>query len=334
VLVRAVVVFMLAVATAACGLVTGLKVEPVKATWSGKADPEDGVWQSITCNFDEPIYTEYFTGTATGQQYQVQLQLPGIGGFVVATGDTYDSRGHKWIRCYFKNIVTDSIIKGRTYWVKWTLSSGSDSLAFYYDSTDQYRYGCLTAPPLVYNNGDLACRVYGVLDTIDVHQWGATSFLPSPWDCPRRGMWVDKMKEARAGCGTFYIYWNDCETQPYQFNFYDQDAHVRNIAESAGMEPIAVLIGTPRWASTRVDSHWLADSQRYCYDTAVYCAPRNLVPAQCSTNYWSRYLDSLIHHVDLWERDYGSRRVWHLDCPRFAGHFFRRHLLALRTQLG
>jgi hypothetical protein len=77
VLVRAVVVLVLAVATVAYGLVTGFKVEPVKAAWSGKADPEDGVWQSITCNFDEPIFADLFTGTADTAEYQVRMLIPG-----------------------------------------------------------------------------------------------------------------------------------------------------------------------------------------------------------------------------------------------------------------
>jgi hypothetical protein len=73
------------------GLVQVVKIEPVKASWSGCVNrlvPYNYVTQSITCNFDEPIYSEYFTGTATDQQYQVQLQFPGLGGLVVAHGDT------------------------------------------------------------------------------------------------------------------------------------------------------------------------------------------------------------------------------------------------------
>ena len=92
---RTVVLLVLAAATASYGLVTGLRIEPVKAAWSGKVEPNPltgGIWQSITCNFDEPIYAEFFTGTATNQQYQVQLQFPSVGGLVVAHGDAVEPR--------------------------------------------------------------------------------------------------------------------------------------------------------------------------------------------------------------------------------------------------
>jgi hypothetical protein len=75
------------------GLVQVVKVEPVKASWSGWAHrlpPYNYVAQGITCNFDEPVYAEYFTGTATGQQYQVQLLIPGNPPVVVAEGNAYE----------------------------------------------------------------------------------------------------------------------------------------------------------------------------------------------------------------------------------------------------
>jgi hypothetical protein len=81
-------------------LVTGYHVEPVKAAWSGWSPsefPNNFVSQGVTCNFDEPIYAEYFTGTATNGQYQVQLKFPGLNGLVVhgeaaaAAGESLDS---------------------------------------------------------------------------------------------------------------------------------------------------------------------------------------------------------------------------------------------------
>jgi hypothetical protein len=79
---RTIVVMVLAasVTTPAFALVQGMNTEPVKASWSGKVRPDSGVGQGLTCNFDTPIYAEFFTGTPTGQQYQVQLRLPGENG--------------------------------------------------------------------------------------------------------------------------------------------------------------------------------------------------------------------------------------------------------------
>lgn len=51
-------------AAAAYSLVVGYKVEPVKQAWSGMADPDPdhGVSEVITVNFDEPVYCELFVG--------------------------------------------------------------------------------------------------------------------------------------------------------------------------------------------------------------------------------------------------------------------------------
>jgi hypothetical protein len=93
---RAVLGVLLSLAVS-LGLVQVVKVEPVKAPWSGWMHrlPPYNVAQGITCNFDEPIYTEYFTGTATNGQYQVQLKFPGLNGLVVhgeaAAGESLDS---------------------------------------------------------------------------------------------------------------------------------------------------------------------------------------------------------------------------------------------------
>lgn len=64
-------------------LVDGCHIDPVKASWSGKVwptAPQGGVGQGLTCNFDLPVWASYFTGTATSEQYQVQLKFPGENG--------------------------------------------------------------------------------------------------------------------------------------------------------------------------------------------------------------------------------------------------------------
>ena len=66
------------------GHVQVVKVEPVKAAWSGRVHrlaPDNYVAQSLTCNFDTPVYADFFTGTATEEQYQVQMRMPGENGF-------------------------------------------------------------------------------------------------------------------------------------------------------------------------------------------------------------------------------------------------------------
>jgi hypothetical protein len=132
VLVRAVVVFMLAVATAACGLVTGLKVEPVKAAWSGKADPEDGVSQGLTINFDEldsasGAYCELFAGSRGGGGAYHLSVLTNPGGSPIASASADGDVDHKWVRFNLAVDYPESIVKGKKLTFKFT-RSGSDSM--------------------------------------------------------------------------------------------------------------------------------------------------------------------------------------------------------------
>lgn len=68
---RNTVILLLLLTGAAFPYVVGYHVEPVKALWSGKADPNPltgGVSQTVTCNFDELDsatggYVELFAGT-------------------------------------------------------------------------------------------------------------------------------------------------------------------------------------------------------------------------------------------------------------------------------
>lgn len=168
---RAVVVFVLAVATAACGLVTGLKVEPVKAAWSGKADPEDGVSQGVTINFDEldsasGAYCELFVGSRGGGGAYHLSVLTNPGGSEIASANSAGDVDHRWVRFNLNVLRPDSIVKGKKLTFKFT-RSGGDSIQFYYDSSDKYKYGCLTAPPLAYSTGDLAMRVMGRMKAVD-----------------------------------------------------------------------------------------------------------------------------------------------------------------------
>jgi hypothetical protein len=81
--VRAVAVLM-AVVTSGFGFVTGYKVEPVQAAWSGKADPNPltgGVSQTVVACWDSLERIELFagtkddTGTYTATVYDGNMQL-------------------------------------------------------------------------------------------------------------------------------------------------------------------------------------------------------------------------------------------------------------------
>ena len=144
--VTSVVVVALMAASAASGYVRVYAIDPVRADWSGEVDPEDGVRQSVVCNFDglEGCFAEYFTGTATNGDYVVEVLIPGrTPELVVADGRAAEPRSHVWVRCSLSVQYPESIVKGRTYEVKWTLSGGSESLAYYYQGGNPYPWGSL-----------------------------------------------------------------------------------------------------------------------------------------------------------------------------------------------
>lgn len=130
--VTAAAIVLMAVSMAS-GNVRAYAIDPVRADWSGKADPEDGVAQVITINFDEldsttGSYVELFAGTkGGGGAYHVSVRTY-PGGAVIATGDAGGNVDHKWVRFNLRVRYPDSIVKGKKLEFKFT-RSGSDSAA-------------------------------------------------------------------------------------------------------------------------------------------------------------------------------------------------------------
>jgi hypothetical protein len=288
------------------GLVQVMKVEPVKASWSGRVHrlaPYNYVAQGITCNFDEPIYAEYFTGTATSQQYQVQMVIPGtVPLVVVAHGDTTIAGDHKWVRCYFHVDRPDSIIKGRTYQVRWTLASGTDSLMYYYDSTDKYKHGEMVVGDQVPvpNPFDLACRVMGRLKAVDRSFLGGFAKLPGYNDgiTNRRAAWQYYMSQTGWGTAPFDCNWEEHQPTQDSWDFRDTDAHISYI-RSTGAQPVGILVKSALWASSREDTTWVPDGDTWIkgYGPVAYGAPLNLWPGVGETNYYALWIDSLMNHA-------------------------------------
>jgi len=302
-------VLMALVLSSAYGYVTAYHVEPVKASWSGWTTLQNNyVSEVITCNFDEPVYAEYFTGTATGQQYQVQLQIPGSPPVVVAEGNAYENRSHVWVRCSLDVLRPDLVTKGKRYEVRWTLSGGTDSLMYYYDSTDCYKYGGMAVGDAVPfpNPFDLVCRVYGRMNAVDSGWWGMVPWFP-PTDSTdsnrlavRRQQWLDAEQDAPIGIAHVGIYWDSVQkVRSDSYDFAELDREVMYLHDSAGIEIHARLFGSPQWASSRPND---------TSDTGYrYSAPRNLWPAEDSVNFWARWLDVLvdsfgdkIHTWEIW----------------------------------
>ncbi len=309
---RAVVVFVVAVVTMAHGLVTGFRVEPVKAAWSGKADPEDGVAQVLTVNFDElnsasGAYCELFAGTmGGGGAYHVSVRTY-PGGTEIATGDTTGNLDHKWVRFKLGLSYPESIVKGNKLKFQFT-RSGQDSIQYYYDEACGYDYGQMIAPypPSITPSYGLAMRVYGRMKPVDSTYWGMVPELPWNPDWLKRA-WRDSMRTAGVGLARLEIDWNQVQPNgPTGYSFGRTDDQLEWIQDSAKCEVFAVLTRCPKWTSSRREWKQLEGSpDSWYWDTVPYCAPRNLWPRPESTNYWAQWLDTLVEHVgdkiQVWE---------------------------------
>jgi len=88
----------------ASGNVRAYAIDPVRANWSGKADPEDGVSEVITVCFDsltDPAYIECFVGDGNPTGYKVEV-LTHPGQDQVAWGNGAASNAQAWAR--FSNL--------------------------------------------------------------------------------------------------------------------------------------------------------------------------------------------------------------------------------------
>ena len=294
-------VLMSLVLSSAYGYVTAYHVEPVKASWSGWTTLQNNsVSEVITCNFDEPIYAEYFTGTATGQQYQVQLLRFDDPPVVVAEGNAYENRSHVWVRCSLDVLRPDLVTKGKLYEVRWTLSSGPDSLMYYYDSTDCYKYGGMAVGSQVPipNPNDLACRVYGRLDAIAADWWAVVPGCP--WNHPEQlSTWRERMETLGVKRAGFIMYWDVIETTKGTFDFdsyYHHDTVAAWLHDSVGCALDARPVHCPAWASSRIEPQGETMSH--------YAPPLNLFHPVSDTgdtgsvNYWARFIRRTVQHYD------------------------------------
>ncbi len=120
------VLALLLLAGAAFPYVVGLHVDPVKALWSGKADPRPGhgVSQTVTCNFDSLSYVELFAGAkGSGGTYYVAAY---DGGSVVTWSTGTQDWDSRWVT--FENWDRRSAFtKGKELTFRFT-RSGSDSV--------------------------------------------------------------------------------------------------------------------------------------------------------------------------------------------------------------
>ncbi|MFO7638170.1 MAG: hypothetical protein R6X14_02535, partial [bacterium] len=183
------------------------EANPVKAAWSGKVWPtlpQGGVGQSFVACFDSIEAVHLFIGTHEGDaEYQVTIGEPG-GSPIMTSFPVAATKGHYWLE-FTDWQAKARFTKGKTYTALFTRTSGQDSLAFYYDSTDAYQWGSIILPGQqapIPDPRDLAARVHGRNTPLDSLRWGShvrtlTALMPAkPF-----GGWGDSSGgRARAAC--------------------------------------------------------------------------------------------------------------------------------------
>ncbi len=319
---KRIIVCILLIAGMAMAYLKAYEVEPVKAQWSGKARPDIGISQIITCNFDSLVYCEFFNGK--GSAAGIHVSVLTMSGYEVASGDTNDNGDHKWLRCYLHTTAPESIVKGKQYEFRFT-RSGADSIHYYYDMRDPYRYGSMPGD-VAPNPRDLCMRVYGVMDTVKRTFFGMDepNFVPWSWaDTSKRRQLRQRAGQLAdsAGIGSImltYLRWDQmCSdtiappgcTIPAE-RWCDFDARLWMITQDAHARPVVNIIGTAPYASSRdtfeMRRIWIPDTAvahqghwEYVMERVKtpYCAPRGLWNAD-STNYWKMFIYSMITHLD------------------------------------
>jgi hypothetical protein len=314
-------VLLLLIAGVAGASVVGYHIDPVKAAWSGRADPENGVAQTVVACWDSLERIELFagtkgdTGTYSATVYDGNTQLMTSPG----TQD-WDCR---WVR--FEDWNTQvAFTKGKTVTIRFT-RGGSDSLEYYYDGSDPYcGYGeMIVGQSIPFPNPyDLACRVFGRTNPTDSSYFGVDDMNFVPWYNPDsanrtrlRHEAADLAHEAGIGSMMIYVKWPELLTlgNDTSRSWNGPDAQLWEV-KRANCRPVVNIMQVAKYVSSRQDSILALDSLGdpiMVWDTAVYCAPKNLyTQVTDDANYWAVYIKDLVEHTEADQ----AHRPWQNPC--------------------
>ena len=307
-----VLVLVTAVLSSAYGLVSVFHQEPLTAElsgWTRSFEPNNVVAQVITINFDEldsvsGSYCELFAGTeGGGGAYHVSVKTY-PGGAEIATGSRDGHVDHKWVRFNLSVLHPESIVKGKKLAFCFTRAL-PDTLQYYYTNASGYNYGGLIAsyPGALTPTHGLAMRCYGRMRPVDSSFWGGFAKLPGYNDgiTNRRAAWQDYMSQTGWDAAPFECNWVEHQPTESTWDFQDMEAHISYI-RSTGAQPVGILVKSALWASSREDSTYVPkpppDTGYYWgYGPVEYGAPLNLWPGSGETNYYARWIDSLMDHA-------------------------------------
>ncbi len=275
----------------ATGQLKSYEVIPTRADWSGtvEGDPQFGVGQTITCNFDSVVAVHLFVGylgANPGTPYQVEVyEYPGGITPVAYNSGVVAAKDHDWLIMPLRLVPGQRFVKGKEYLFKFTRLG--DSIHFYYNPHDPYGYGMLITPGLsapVSLGRDLCMRVYGLLNgiTADFFSVQIHSFSPG----------MEALAAALNQAKEIGIRW-----------LGDDLGHWDKWAEDTA----GVLLRCSTWVSKgfqirgylaygRNDPSVSSGSAGANYPVSLY-PPRNLW-AKGDSNYWASYCRTIMRALD------------------------------------
>ena len=294
---------LLLLAGAAYPLVSAYHIEPVNAHQSGWAlgDENHGVSQVLTCSWDEldsasGSYVEFFQGdTLTGSPYKLDIyEYPDGVTPVASNAGVRATRPQSWVKLPLAITPGKSFTKGKLYEFRFT-RSGSDSIQFYWQVNDPYPYkDCqiLVGGQPYQSLADLAMRCYGRMRPIQRADFGLCLPAFAEWydDTTHKQAWTDTLVATGAGWATLTLDWSQIEARRDTFDWTAADNYVERVG--TGIEPVAILLNCPKWASTTNQWYWDDEDSVTYWDSSIHCPPINL---DTGFNYYARWVDSVVH---------------------------------------
>ena len=251
---------------------------------------------SITCNFDSLSYVELFAGDSgsTGSGYRVGI-YDGGAELTYATGVQHQPASRIHFGNWNRHIA---FTKGKQYEIRFT-RSGGDSVQFYYDQTDPYRYGGMLNN-IVPNPADICMQVSGRMNPVDSTWLGVTNHY---FDPPQgsgdsaalgvaKGMGIQWVREDFLG-------WGELATDTNAVIAAYQDDSSRGFS----------ILGLLCYCNPAVSSYKRGDTA--VGDTSKY-PPCNLDTGE---NYWAEYCTNImqrlssVHYWEVWP-EANTRSCW------------------------
>ncbi|MCX6843465.1 MAG: T9SS type A sorting domain-containing protein [candidate division WOR-3 bacterium] len=285
-------VLLLLIAGVAFASVAGYHIEPVKASWSGLADPEDGVAQSVVACWDSLERVELFAGAkGSGGAYTAQVLEDGD---PVMQSVGYQDFDCRWVK-FDQWTDTVAFTKGKTLTIRFT-RGGGDSLQYYYSGNDPYKYGSMPND-IAPNFADLCMRVYGRMNAVDSLDFGADecSWYTIPNYGFDPGAFAHRAETANVRTLRLDIDWDSIQRggwNSWDFQFFDSSMNA--LDKTAGCQIMGILVQPPEWAETRRGDTWPSS------DTGLRWSPPRCLDYSVNhdSNYLAHFIKGLLAHCD------------------------------------